>query len=90
MKIVYGRTAYVLGCGQEIMDNVLDKFNTFADGGENVCVNRDMLNVWLEEHREDCDIRTDTVTKEDEMFAAFIKNVDSKINGDVGDIIFSK
>jgi len=79
IKINYSRTAYVIGCDDGTLDSLRYNLNCWADGNENVCTTREDIISYLD----------DEDNKKD-MTYAFIMDIYNKVEGEVGDVIFSK
>lgn len=78
-KIMYSRTAYVTGCKDEVLDNLRDSLPNWADGNENIC------SAW-----EDIISYLDDEDNKNDSVYPFVMNIHNKIEGEIGDVIFSK
>lgn len=90
MKISYGKTVYVGQTPRGVLDYLATSVNTVATGDGVVVVDRETLNAFVEEYKEDCDIRMETVTSIQEETGHFVIELLEKLEGEVfGEVSFS-
>lgn len=94
MKIIYSRAAYISDIGAEMLDNISNVLNGWAEGAENYCVTYETMIEWLEEFGKKAKWKT-----EDRETYILLCKLKRKIEGftemlymeeGVGDIIFSQ
>ena len=89
MKISYFRTAYVTDTTAEERDLVDRQINHWAEGDGGICVTRESIAEWLEDHQSNLD-EGNEVSEAEKKLAKFLKKVEATFDGgDIGDVIFS-
>jgi hypothetical protein len=89
MRISYGRAVYVGQTPRNIIDAIGLLINTVATGDQIVVVSREELISFIDEYREDCDIRVNKVTPIEEKVGHFLIEAYEKMEGEFGDVFFS-
>lgn len=80
-KITYGRTAYVLDCGDEMLDNIMNFLNGSSSETNQFSSTYENLQEYLTS-------RKNLEEDEKEVFE-FLRDINNELEGDIGDIIFS-
>ena len=85
MKIIYGRTVYVLDCGSEMLDCIEAAMNGWATGTGQFCTTHEDIVSFI----EDCTERS-LSDEPDCKTLDFLRKAHNQIRGHVGDVIFSR
>jgi len=87
-KITYGRATYVSEVGCDMLDLISINLNTVATGDGIAIVDIEELLDFVA--RVDADTTEEEYDSSDRVLANFLNQVETSMDGDVGDIFFCK
>lgn len=80
-KIIYGRTAYVLDCGDEMLDNIMNFLNGSSSETNQFSSTYENLQEYLTSRK--------SLEEDEKGVFEFLRDINNELEGDIGDIIFS-
>ena len=90
MKIMYGRTAYVHDISKEMISFLENMISSWSQSDNSFCITMEDLISHVDEYQDKCNKDPNSLSKDEHKLGKFLTKVRSKLDGEIGDIVFSK